>query len=84
MGTTKYSEQNHKFKEKELKLKEYSRLKGHESFSEQEIPRQVITFVPALRPSSGWPGDLPSSYLSLVMGPVSLNDRPGRRGALAE
>ena len=41
MGTTKYSEQNHKFKEKELKLKECSRLKSHESFSEQEIPRQA-------------------------------------------
>ena len=34
VGTTKYSEQNHNPKEKGFKLKEYSRLKGHESFSE--------------------------------------------------
>jgi hypothetical protein len=34
VGTTKYSEQNHNPKEKGFKLKEYSRLKSHESLSE--------------------------------------------------
>ena len=34
MGTTKHSEQNHNPKEKGFKLKEYSRLKGHELLSE--------------------------------------------------
>ena len=38
VGTTKYSEQNHNPKEKEFKLKENSRLKSHEPFSESEFP----------------------------------------------
>ena len=49
VGTTKYSEQNHNPKEKGLKLKEYSRLKGHESFSEYDS-KTGLTLVMALRP----------------------------------
>ena len=49
MGTTKYSEQNHNPKEKGFKLKEYSRLKSHESFSEF-TSKTGSTFVLALRP----------------------------------
>ncbi len=49
MGTTTYSEQNHNPKEKGFKLKEYSRLKSHESFFEYD-PKTGITFVLALRP----------------------------------
>jgi hypothetical protein len=36
VGTTKCSEQNHNPKEKGFKLKEYSRLKSHESLSEYD------------------------------------------------
>ena len=49
VGTTKYSEQNHNPKEKGFKLKEYSRLKGHELLSEFDS-KTGITFVLALRP----------------------------------
>jgi hypothetical protein len=49
VGTTKYSEQNHNPKEKGFKLKEYSRLKSHESLSESDS-KTGITFVLALRP----------------------------------
>jgi hypothetical protein len=49
VGTTKYSEQNHNPKEKGFKLKEYSRLKSHESLSEYDS-KTGITFVLALRP----------------------------------
>ena len=49
VGTTKYSEQKHNPKEKGFKLKEYSRLKSHESLSEYDS-KTGITFVLALRP----------------------------------
>ncbi len=49
VGTTKCSEQNHNPKEKGFKLKEYSRLKSHESLSEYDS-KTGITFVLALRP----------------------------------
>jgi hypothetical protein len=49
VGTTKCSEQNHNPKEKGFKLKEYSRLKSHESLSECDS-KTGITFVLALRP----------------------------------
>jgi hypothetical protein len=54
VGTTKYSEQNHNPKEKEFKLKAYSRLKGHESFSEYDSKTvRGITLVLASRPFVG-------------------------------
>ena len=50
VGTTKYSEQNHNPKEKEFKLKENSRLKSHEPFSESEFP-SIFRPVPGLSSS---------------------------------
>jgi hypothetical protein len=46
VGTTKYSEQNYNPKEKGFKLKEYSRLKSHESLSEFDS-KTGITFTSA-------------------------------------
>jgi hypothetical protein len=63
VGTTKYSEQNHNPKEKGFKLKEYSRLKSHESLSES-IPKQAITFVLALRPIGAVAWGSPSQLIT--------------------
>ena len=65
VGTTKYSEQNHNPKEKGFKLKEHSRLKSHESFSEF-TSKTGSTFVLALRPIGAVAWGVPSSSLRLV------------------
>jgi hypothetical protein len=91
VGTTKYSEQNHNPKEKGFKLKEYSRLKSHESFSEYDS-KTGITFVLALRPIGavawGSPLQLITTGLCSVSSQSSsaisalLNSTPPARGIL--
>jgi hypothetical protein len=64
VGTTKYSEQNHNPKEKGFKLKEYSRLKSHESLSEFDS-KTGITFVLALRPIGAVAWESPSQLITI-------------------
>jgi hypothetical protein len=56
------SEQNHNPKEKGFKLKEYSRLKSHESLSEYDS-KTGITFVLALRPIGAVAWESPSQLI---------------------
>jgi hypothetical protein len=67
VGTTKYSEQNHNPKEKGFKLKEYSRLKSHESLSESDS-KTGITFVlaRALRPIGAVAWGSPSQLIMIL------------------